>query len=105
MQFLLETRDLEGNFIPKEYCPIDGNFAVKYTNNENGIKRECINSNSSVNTCPLGSTLNVHLKSCSLENTGKCISIFFEYCCFKFSFQTYNLNVSVNGKVQMVILI
>ncbi|KAK3910670.1 Elongation factor 4 [Frankliniella fusca] len=64
-----ETKELDGEDVIKEYCPISGRFDFTYNVND-GLenKQECPNSVSELNNCPNGNALNVRFKSCSFEN-------------------------------------
>lgn len=66
---LYKTKELDGEDVIKEYCPISGRFDFTYNVND-GLenKQECPNSVSELNNCPSGNALNVRFKSCSFEN-------------------------------------
>lgn len=61
---LFKTKDLEGNIVQKEYCPIDGKYTVEYMGNG----RECKKFESYLDFCPSGSTMNIHFRQCTFDN-------------------------------------
>ncbi|CAH0562713.1 unnamed protein product [Brassicogethes aeneus] len=52
----------------KQYCPIDGKYFVNYENPNLPIKSECKGNNSTVDSCPSGSTLNFRLRGCTFDS-------------------------------------
>lgn len=70
---LTETRDADGSYTSKEYCPIDGQFSVQYKINDEYNNSNCTERNTTIDTCPSGSTLNLRLNSCR-QNYGRYFS-------------------------------
>lgn len=66
-----ETKDMEGVAIQRDYCPIDGKYAVKYKINSRNGKEECKGSESTLDSCPTGSVMNIHFRNCNFQNTGR----------------------------------
>ncbi|KAL1493392.1 hypothetical protein ABEB36_011453 [Hypothenemus hampei] len=65
---LFKTRDDQGAFTQKQYCPIDGKYYTNYKGKNHLRAHECIGFNSTVNSCPSGSTLNFRLRSCTFDS-------------------------------------
>ncbi|XP_076262608.1 uncharacterized protein LOC143197765 isoform X2 [Rhynchophorus ferrugineus] len=65
---LFKTKDYQNLDTQKQYCPIDGKYYTNYKGNNPLRPQECIGFNSTVDTCPSGSTLNFRLRSCSFDS-------------------------------------
>ncbi|XP_075218915.1 uncharacterized protein LOC142323319 isoform X2 [Lycorma delicatula] len=69
---LYKTKELGGEEIRKEYCPIHGKFSFTYNINDGSENKiECDNQVSQIETCssPLPtSSLNLHFRSCSFSD-------------------------------------
>lgn len=61
---LFKTKDLEGNEIPKEFCPIYGKYNLRYFTTDKFYRRECTGFDSDLHSCPSGSTLNINFRQC-----------------------------------------
>ena len=66
---LYKTKELDGEDVIKEYCPVSGRFTFTYNVND-GLenKHECPTPASELDNCPNGNALNVRFRSCSFEN-------------------------------------
>ncbi|KAK9889225.1 hypothetical protein WA026_004503 [Henosepilachna vigintioctopunctata] len=67
---LFKTKDWHEAPTPRKYCPLDGKYSVTYiTRNLRSMKKiECAGLDSTMDSCPSGSTLNLRLKGCNLES-------------------------------------
>ncbi|KAH1023040.1 hypothetical protein HUJ04_012322 [Dendroctonus ponderosae] len=65
---LFKTRDDQGVFTQKQYCPIDGKYYTSYKGKNPLRSQECVGYNSTVDSCPSGSTLNFRLRSCTFDS-------------------------------------
>ncbi|KAJ8955379.1 hypothetical protein NQ318_003476 [Aromia moschata] len=68
---LFKTRDNLGKYTSRQYCPIDGKYYLNYKGPPMKHPNECVGFNSTVDSCPSGSTLNFRLRSCTFESYGK----------------------------------
>ncbi|XP_044765249.1 uncharacterized protein LOC123321619 [Coccinella septempunctata] len=64
---LFKTKDVHEFPTMRKYCPLDGKYSVIYRNrNVRSLKKiECHGLDSTIDSCPSGSTLNIRLKGCS----------------------------------------
>ncbi|KAF5294827.1 hypothetical protein FQA39_LY00311 [Lamprigera yunnana] len=65
---LFKTKDLEGNSIQKEYCPLYNKYSLRYFTTDKFYRRECIGFESDMHSCPSGSSLNIHFKHCIFKS-------------------------------------
>lgn len=65
-----ETKDIEETFSRKEYCPFDGRYKVTYKS-DNYNKTPCTKIESTMDSCPSGSTLNIRFPRCHQQTVGK----------------------------------
>ncbi|KAK4871785.1 hypothetical protein RN001_015909 [Aquatica leii] len=65
---LFKTKDLEGSNIQREFCPLYNNYNLRYFTTDKFYRRECIGFESDLDTCPSGSTLNIHFRQCLFDN-------------------------------------
>ncbi|CAH1121844.1 unnamed protein product [Ceutorhynchus assimilis] len=65
---LFKTKDDQGISTQKQYCPIDGKYYTNYRGKNPLRPHECIGFNSTVDSCPSGSTLNIRLRSCTFDS-------------------------------------
>lgn len=65
-----ETRDVQGEFTSKRYCPFDGKFTFKYKSRAPDSEQECFGFGSVADSCPSGSTMNFRPRNCTTTNYG-----------------------------------
>ncbi|KAJ8980707.1 hypothetical protein NQ317_019201 [Molorchus minor] len=65
---LFKIKDNVGSYTSKKYCPIDGKYYLNYKGPTIKHRNECAGFNSTVDSCPSGSTLNFRLRSCTFES-------------------------------------
>ncbi|XP_019880900.2 uncharacterized protein LOC109608792 isoform X2 [Aethina tumida] len=65
---LFKTKNGRTDITNKEYCPIDGKYYVNYEKTNTPMKSECKGFNSTVDSCPSGSTLTFRLKGCTFDS-------------------------------------
>lgn len=63
-------RGAEGKHISREYCPLDGRYSFTYRSNDHGSKKDC-GHESTVDSCPSGSSLTFKYRQCSFGSLGK----------------------------------
>ncbi|XP_045482394.1 uncharacterized protein LOC123686367 [Harmonia axyridis] len=64
---LFKTKDVHEMQTTRKYCPLDGKYSVIYRNRNvrSSKKIECLGLDSTIDSCPSGSTLNIRLKGCN----------------------------------------
>ncbi|XP_030746317.1 uncharacterized protein LOC115875083 [Sitophilus oryzae] len=65
---LFKIKDYQDLITQKQYCPIDGKYYTDYKGKNPLRPQECVGFNSTVDSCPSGSTLNFRLRSCSFDS-------------------------------------
>lgn len=67
-----ETKQITGEEISQEFCPISGRYTFTYNLHEGAEdKAECPDPMSELDNCPRGSELNLKFRRCSFENHGE----------------------------------
>ncbi|KAL3290191.1 hypothetical protein HHI36_023550 [Cryptolaemus montrouzieri] len=67
---LFKTKDMHKAPTSRKFCPLDGKYSVVYSSrNVRSLKRiECAGLDSTIDSCPSGSILNIRLRGCNLES-------------------------------------
>ncbi|KAF5272839.1 hypothetical protein FQR65_LT00435 [Abscondita terminalis] len=65
---LFKTKDLEGSLVERDYCPLYKKYNLRYFTTDKFYRRECSGFESDLDSCPSGSSLNIHFRQCVFKN-------------------------------------